>query len=125
MAPFVELIPVDMSDPLVGPPLRGRVRPYRRSVRTMRRIGPTDASATRVAEPALAAFGVRQLVDLDQVGVLDGLDHELRDALALRDLEGFARVGVDQEHLELAPVSRVDQAGGVEARDAVLRRQAA
>src|SRR4051812_9666591 len=84
-----------------------------------------SGSAAGVAEPALAPLGDGQLVDLDQAGVLDGLEHELRDALAPHDLEVLGRVGVDQQHLELAPIAGVDQAGRVQAGDAVLQCEAA
>ncbi len=78
-----------------------------------------------MAEPAVTAVGLVQLVDLYEGDVFDRLDHQLGDAFPPGDVEVLCRVGVDQQDLQLAPVTRVDQTGGVETRDAVLERQAA
>src|SRR6266508_2491061 len=40
------------------------------------------------------------------------------------DSEGLGRIGVDQDHLDLAPVAGVDRAGRVDQRDAVPGREA-
>jgi hypothetical protein len=78
-----------------------------------------------VPPAARAPLGPGQAVaDLD-LHVLDALHDQLRDALASRDLDVVARVGVDEEDLELAAVAAVEQAGRVEARDAVAQRQPA
>ncbi len=86
--------------------------------------GP-GGSAPRRPEAALAALRVRQLVDLDEAARLDPLDHQLGDPLTAHDLERHGRVGVDQQHLEFAPVAGVDQARRVEAGDTVSQGQAA
>lgn len=46
------------------------------------------------------------------------------DPVAAVQAEGFLGVGVDQGHPDLAPVARVDGAGGVDQGDAVLGGQA-
>ncbi len=48
---------------------------------------------------------------------------ELRDAHARLDDERLVRVGVEQDHLQLAAVARVDEAGRVHDRDAVPGRE--
>jgi len=49
----------------------------------------------------------------------------LGDSFTAGDLESLVRVVIDQAHLELAPVARVDEAGGVEAGDTVLESESA
>src|ERR1044071_4332668 len=50
------------------------------------------------------ALGGVERVDLLPADLLDGLDHQLRDAVAARDRERRGRIRVDEQHLELAPV---------------------
>ena len=76
------------------------------------------------AEAACAALARRQLVHLDELDLGDREDDELRDAHPRLDHERLARVGVQERHLELAAVAGVDQAGRVDERDAVTRREA-
>src|SRR4029077_18540000 len=78
----------------------------------------TRASPSGAAEAAGTPFAGRQLVDLDQVGMLDALDHELGDAIATRDRGGRAIV-IDEQHLDLASITAVDQSGRVERGEAV------
>lgn len=81
------------------------------AVKADRRLlgGDSTAEATRGAKPASAADAVLQLCDLDHVGRVDALEHELRDAVALGDGEVGVRV-VEQENLDLAAVVGVDDA---------------
>src|SRR5215218_3021364 len=81
-------------------------------------------SHSRRAEAEGVAGGGVERVDLLPLDLFDALDHQLRDAVASLDGEGRTRVGVDQQHLELTAVLRIDQTWCVEARDAVLQRQA-
>lgn len=83
--------------------------------------GLVRAEATATAEPVGIAIRGRKLIDHDQVGLLDSLDHELGNPVATPNLEGLARVGVDQQHLQLTPIPRVDQAWGIQAGDAVAQ----
>lgn len=73
------------------------------------------------AKAARAADALLELLDLDDVGGHDALQDELRDAVAVLDL--VVGVGVvEEQHLDLAAVVGVDDAG---ARvDEVLGRQA-
>jgi hypothetical protein len=50
---------------------------------------------------------------------LEPLDHQLRDPVAPLELDRQPRVVVDQQHLDLAAVARVDGARGVHDRQAV------
>ena len=67
---------------------------------------------------------VGQLVDLDGVELGDLQDDELRDAHARLDDERLTRIGVEKDHLQLAAVTRVDEAGRVHDRDPVLAPRA-
>ena len=53
------------------------------------------------------------------------MHHQLSDSFAAADLESLVRVVIDQAHLELTAVARVDEAGGVEAGDTVLEGEPA
>src|SRR5215218_8877557 len=77
-------------------------------------------SHSRGAEAEGVAVGDIERVDRLPLDLLDALDHQLRDAIAPLDGERRGRIGVDQEHLELTAVLRIDQPRRVEARDAVL-----
>lgn len=57
--------------------------------------------------------------------MLDPLDHQLSDPLAPHDPELLGWIGVDQEHLQLAAVARVDQPGRVETGHPMGQCQAA
>jgi hypothetical protein len=61
-----------------------------------------------VAETAKAARGLRQLLGGDERGPLDGLDHQLRDAVAAMNFVLRNRVKVHQAHPELVAVPGVD-----------------
>jgi oligoribonuclease len=80
---------------------------------------------TGVAEASGAALGRGELLDGLPRHVLDGLHDELRDAVTAVHLERLGGIEVHEQHLELVAVPRVDEAGRVEARDAVLEGQAA
>ena len=76
-------------------------------------------------KPPVPRSDVLQRLHRGELGVLDPLDDQLGDAVAPAHLVVGVRVGVDQQHPQLVAVAGVDQAGGVEARDAVAQRQAA
>ena len=76
----------------------------------------------RRAEAAVAARRAGQLRDLDDAPG-DGHDDELRDAHPGLDRERLGRVGVEQDHPELAAVAGVDQARRVDDREAVPGRE--
>jgi capsular polysaccharide biosynthesis protein len=77
-----------------------------------------------VAETAFAAVRLVELVDHVEHDVLDALDHELSDALTAADFGVDRRVGVDQEHLELAAIAAVDEARCVQTGETSSQRQA-
>ena len=77
------------------------------------------------AETGLTPFRPGKFNHLSEATLLDALDDQLGDPLALRHIEGFNRVGVDQQHLQLPPVSRIDEARGVQAGHPVSQSQAA
>ena len=77
---------------------------------------------------ALATGGVSQsgLVErghLDQLGQFDPLDQKLRDAVAATQHDRSTGVEVDQLHLDLAAISGIDGAGGVDDRQSQARGQ--
>lgn len=78
------------------------------------------SSLAGAAEAAFAPLAVGKLIDLDEVGVFYALDDELCDPVAAFNLERFGRIEVHQDHLELASVTRIDQARGVQTCDAML-----
>ena len=57
--------------------------------------------------------------------MLDRLHDELGDAFTAGDLERLGRIVVDQAHLQLTAVARVDQPRGVQDGDPVLERKTA
>ena len=57
--------------------------------------------------------------------MLDPLDDQLSDAITPVNLVTLLRVGVDQQHLDFASITRVDQARGVQAGHTVLEGEAA
>jgi hypothetical protein len=77
-----------------------------------------------VAEAAAAVVAVERLDHLP-LHVLHPLQHQLGDAVAAVDVERLGGVGVEQDHLDLAAVGSVDQAGRVGDGEAVLERVAA
>ena len=54
------------------------------------------------------------------MGLLHTADHQLRDSVSAVNLVGGSRIGVHKYDCDLAPVTRVDQAGRVQAGDPVL-----
>ena len=54
---------------------------------------------------------------------MDVDEHQLRNPIAGGECDGLSPIGVEQEHRELAAVTRVDQAGGVDDRDPVARSE--
>ena len=75
------------------------------------RIRGSAHHACRGAEAADAALALGQLVDLDRARASGtGSDDELGDPHAGLDHERLARVGVEQDHPELAAVAGVDRA---------------
>lgn len=55
--------------------------------------------------------------------MLNALDHQLRDAVPDSDLIVVFRVKVDQQHLDLSAIARVDESRGVQAGDTVTERE--
>lgn len=78
-----------------------------------------------MSEPAVTAVGLVEFIDLDKLDVFDRLDDQLRDSLTSDDLEILTGIGIDEQHLQLTPVARVDQAGGVQTGHTVFQRQTA
>ena len=77
-----------------------------------------------MSEAAGAAFGVGELLHLDDLGLLVAGYHHLGNALAVVDDEVLLRE-VYQYHANLAAVVGVNGARTVEDGDALLQRQAA
>src|SRR3954454_2025266 len=89
---------------------------------------PLDRASARNSAPgrAEAAAAARRLAELGGLlerRRLEAHDQELGDAVAGRDVERDVAVGVEEQHADLAAVARVDQAGRVDERHAVLRRE--
>jgi hypothetical protein len=61
------------------------------------------------------------MVHLDELGLLDLLDHQLGDPVTPPDFVVSARICVDEEDAQLVAVPRVDESRGVEAGDAVTK----
>ena len=80
----------------------------------------SDQSVSGRAETAIAPFRHWQLINLDEPTLLNPLDNQLGDPLTTQNLEGLNWVGVNQKDLEFTPVARINQAGCVQTRDAVL-----
>src|ERR1700678_3745848 len=76
-------------------------------------------SAAGTEAPA-TALGARQLIDLDHVGCLVADQQQLCDPLAGLELVGVIAVSVQEQNPDLAAVTGVDQARGVDQRDPVL-----
>ena len=72
--------------------------------------------------PALSHGNPRFFFKVNRRRHLHG--HDLRDAVAAADNEGFA-AQVDEDDLDFAAVIGVDGAGGIEHHDPVLRRETA
>src|SRR5262245_54766100 len=89
-----------------------------------RRSYECGSGRARGAETAEAAFGVVERVDLAPDDGLDALNHQLSDAITRSNLERLRRIGVDQQHPDLVAVAGIDEPRRVEARDAVLEREA-
>src|SRR5262245_30707669 len=85
-----------------------------------RRSYECGSGRARGAEAAQAAFGVVERVDLAPGDGFDTLNDQLSDAIAGSHFERFRRVGVDEQHPDLVAVAGIDEAGRVEAGDAVL-----
>src|SRR6185369_16308068 len=80
------------------------------------------AMATGRAEPARAALGLAQLLDLIEFGLGHGRRDELGDALAAPDRERLVAM-VDDDDLQFAAIIAVDGPGRVGDRDPVLQRE--
>lgn len=57
---------------------------------------------------ARATLRLVECTDLDEVGLLDPLDHQLCDAVTPRQHDRLARIVVDEAYPDLAPIARVD-----------------
>src|SRR5690606_33356556 len=75
------------------------------------------------AVAARSAIGLVEIIDLHDIPQLDALDEELCDPVTARDPDGFGRIEVDEVHLDLPPVARVDGPGSVDDGQARPRRQ--
>src|SRR5690606_27790666 len=73
---------------------------------------------------AAAPRGVVELVHFDEVDEFDTLDEQLRDAVASAEFDGALGVVVDQAHLDLSTVARVDRPGSVHDGQAELGGEA-
>jgi hypothetical protein len=65
--------------------------------------------ATGRTVSAGAARRSRQVVDDLEPGVLDALDHQLRDSVAAGQLHGILPIVVDHNEFDLTPVAGVDR----------------
>src|SRR6185369_5328213 len=95
--------------------------------RTMCRAYRSSSSSERAmaagrAEPARAALGLAQLLDLIELSLGHGRRNELGNALAAPDREGLVAV-IDDDDLELPAIVAVDGPGRVGDRDPVLQRE--
>ena len=81
--------------------------------------GPRDAADATIPS---AAARLAQGRHFDESGFQHRRGHQLRDALAAADLEGFA-AEIGEDHLHLAAIVAVDRAGRVETGDAMLERE--
>src|SRR2546426_4711719 len=63
------------------------------------------SSAPGRAESALAARALGQLANFAYFNMLHALDHELRDALAPRNMDGLRLVEIDKQDAHLAAVA--------------------
>src|ERR1700722_7984349 len=79
------------------------------------------SSCTGMAEPADTAFCLTQPFAVHQVepDLFHPHHHELGDAIASCDLVVLLGIRVDQDHLQLTPVPRVNQPRGVQTGNAV------
>ena len=91
----------------------------------MNRRKRNDRSAAGVPEPARAALRSRQVLHRRPDHLGHSLHDELGDAIPSLHLEGLVGIEVHEQHLQLVPIARVDQAGRVEAGDAVAQGEAA
>src|SRR5207244_1960350 len=84
-----------------------------------------SSGTTRRPEAARPALMIVELVDGDELGLLDTLDHELRDAVADAHVVVRRWVGVDEHNHQLAAIAAVDEPRRVEAGNAVVGGEAA
>src|SRR5205823_9473343 len=82
------------------------------------------ALSPRRAEAAGAAGAFGECVDLDDVYLLDALDHQLGDAVAAREGDWCRGIVVDEDDADLAAIACVDQAGRVDEAQPVAQREA-
>lgn len=78
-----------------------------------------------VPETSLSALTGAELRDEDQANRGHLENHELCNPVSARDLEGRHGVRVYQYYRDLSPITRVDQAGSVEAAHTVAESKAA
>ena len=115
------------QEPVLAPCFSWRQRSRRPSSAGSPRHGCAARRAitarARGAEAADAALGLGKLVDLDEIELRHREHHELRDPHPRLDHERLARVGVQQDDAQLAPVAGVDQARRVHDREPVPRSE--
>lgn len=99
--------------------------PLERQPPAIRRVSTARGSTAGVPEPSVAPLSGVVLIDLDELHMLDCLDHQLSDPLSPSDLEVLGRIGVDEQHLQFASVTGVDEPRGVETCHAVFQREPA
>ncbi len=80
-----------------------------------------ELSAAGVPEAPRAPMAVGKLVGRDERCRRHRRQHELGDAVTPVDLVIGDRIGVDQQHLQLPAIARVDEPGRVQAGHTVLR----
>src|SRR3954470_12300494 len=114
-----ELTPPPGSSQYSRPCFSWRQRSTRSCQRRIALTRMRGSSGTR-AESPLAALASRQRIDFDRNDLGDREDDELRDAHPGLDDERLSRIGVQENDLQLAAITRVDEPRRVDDRDPVL-----
>jgi hypothetical protein len=80
-------------------------------------------SPATVAEAAYATFALLEAVDNNKARGLDRTDHQLSDPVPSAHLVSAGGISIDEDHCDLASVTRVYQSRRVQARDAMAGRK--
>lgn len=80
--------------------------------------------STRRTVAARTTLRLVEFADLDEVGLLDPLDHQLRDSVTPGEHDGLVRIVVDEAYPDLAPVAGVDRSRRVHHRESRAGGQA-
>ena len=84
-----------------------------------------DCSAPRVAKSILAAFGDIELIDTSKLNLISGDHHELCNPVAAMHNIGLRRVRIEQHHLDLSAIARINETWRIETAHAVTGRKPA